>query len=84
MASYDMVGITCCRALSDGGGGPGASGGMNSPRSRLALRDTSRDPNRPAPNPDDPHYLEELEAEVMELRDLRVLLLVGWCRLNPG
>jgi centrosomal protein CEP290 len=56
--------------------------GSHSPRRQLALRDPSRDPNRPPPNPDDPGYVEELEAEVAELRDLRVLLLEAYDQLE--
>jgi len=59
--------------------------GPGTPRRRLAM--SSRDPNRPPANPDDPRYVEELEAEVAELRDLRVLLLEAYDQLehvSPG
>ena len=52
-----------------------------SPRRREALKHAHATA-RNAPHPDDPRYVEELEAEVAELRDLRVLLLEAYDQLE--
>jgi chromosome segregation ATPase len=65
----------------DGARGFDAGSGRSdlvSPRRRMQI---TRDPRRPA-NPDDPRYVEDLEAEVAELRDLRVLLLEAYDQLE--
>ena len=52
-----------------------------SPRRREAMKQAHATA-RNAPHPDDPRYVEELEAEVAELRDLRVLLLEAYDQLE--
>ena len=52
-----------------------------SPRRREALKHAHATA-RNAPHPDDPRYVEELEAEVAELRDVRVLLLEAYDQLE--
>ena len=63
-----------------------ARGALASPRRQHAMsRARSAEVRGAATNglhPDDPRYVEELEAEVAELRDLRVLLLEAYDQLE--
>jgi len=72
-----------------GGGAAGGSPGANvsslaSPRRRANVSGARGGTHTGANglHPDDPRYVEELEAEVKELRDLRVLLLEAYDQLE--
>ena len=66
---------------SDGNRAPGL---LASPRRRANVTRASQGTHNTANglHPDDPRYVEELEAEVKELRDLRVLLLEAYDQLE--
>ena len=66
---------------SDGNRAPGL---LASPRRRANVTRASQGTHNAANglHPDDPRYVEELEAEVKELRDLRVLLLEAYDQLE--
>ena len=80
------------RAVSAAAHGPGdsptgsARGVLASPRRQHAMSRARSAEVRGAAtdglHPDDPRYVEELEAEVAELRDLRVLLLEAYDQLE--
>ena len=73
-------GLDVARAYEDGGG-VGSAFPAPSPRRREALN-AARDGGSRQANPEDPRYVEELESEVAELRDLRVLLLEAYDQLE--
>ena len=73
-------GLDVARAYEEGGGG-GSAFAAPSPRRRETLNAARDGGNRQA-NPEDPRYVEELESEVAELRDLRVLLLEAYDQLE--
>ena len=75
-------GLDVARAYEDGGG-VGSAFPAPSPRRRETLN-AARDVggSRSQANPEDPRYVEELESEVAELRDLRVLLLEAYDQLE--
>lgn len=73
-------GLDVARAYEDGGG-VGSAFSAPSPRRRETLNAARVGGSRQA-NPEDPRYVEELESEVAELRDLRVLLLEAYDQLE--
>ena len=74
-------GLDVARAYEDGGG-VGSAFSAPSPRRRETLNAARGVGGSRQANPEDPRYVEELESEVAELRDLRVLLLEAYDQLE--